>query len=127
MLDERFGIEAQIVRIGADHLERVHALGHAGHVAAFDGVDVIGVNAGGGTCLVKRLAALLALAGQIPASLADRVGGAIGLQPHLLRFQFCQLGFAGYVNTRFTHDTTLGTDTVHRLLSETFPYNDEEW
>ena len=47
MFDQRVGIKAEKLRIDRNHLHGFQARRHMGHIAIFNGFDVIGVNASG--------------------------------------------------------------------------------
>ena len=84
MLDQGFRVEAQVLRIGADHFQGFDTLGHASHVTVFDGLDVIGMDAGHLAGLIQRLAACFALVLQIPAGFAERIQGSVRLLADVL-------------------------------------------
>ena len=121
MHHQRLGIEAQVVGIGADHFQRFHALGHARHVAVFDGLDMIGVDAGHLSGIVEAFAAALALALQIPARLARGIERTVRLLADggAMVFKGFAVGFRA--NAVITHVLTLGYWDVNGLLTQTFP------
>ena len=112
MLDQRFRIEAQELRIGANHLERFEPFRHAGHVAEFDRLEVIGVDAGSLARLFEAEAPRLTLTFEIPAGLACGITFAVrffadelpsfGLGLH---FSFARAGFglSGKLDAVVTH------------------------
>ena len=81
MLDDRLGLEAQILGIIADHLQRFQALRKPGEVAVLDRSHVVRMNAGGFARRIDRLTALLALALKVPPGLAGRIELAIRSSP----------------------------------------------
>ena len=85
MLNQRLGVEAEELGIGADHLERLAALRQAGHVAQFDRFEVIGMDARSLARLLEAQAPRFALMLEIPAGLASGIGLAIGLLADLDR------------------------------------------
>ena len=127
MADQRLGIEAQILGVNADHFEGFHALGHAGHVAEFNRLDMIGVDAGGLANVLQAQAALFALALQKPARLAGGIDLAIGLLAEKAIGYFQGLILIERVGKLITHHNTLGLVTVNRPLMLILPENDPEW
>jgi hypothetical protein len=46
VLEKRLRLEAEIIGIGGNHFQRIGARRHARHVAIFDGFQMIGMDAG---------------------------------------------------------------------------------
>ena len=88
VVKQRLRIEAQIFRIVPNHLKGFHARRHARHVAVFDGLHMIGMNAGGFAGILEGFATLFALALQEPAGFAGGIACAIGLFAEDLRLRY---------------------------------------
>ena len=79
VINQGFRIKSQILRIGRNHLQSFHARWHAGHVAEFNSLNMVGVNARGLTGIFQGFTTLFALALQKPARFARWIAGTIGL------------------------------------------------
>ena len=79
VMEQRLRIKSQIFRIGRDHLKGFHARWHARHVAEFNGLHMVGMNARGFTGILKSFATLFTLALQEPAGFSGGIACAIWL------------------------------------------------
>ena len=81
VLDQRFGIETEILPVDADHGEGVGALGQLGQVAPLDAVYVAFVNVQNFRDLMQAQSPALALPVEEPACFTGRVDVAVGFRP----------------------------------------------
>ncbi len=89
MMKQRLRIKSQIFRIGRNHLKGFHARWHARHVAEFNGLHMVGMNARGFTGILKGFTTLFALALQEPAGFPGGIACPIWL--------FAEACFCGFI------------------------------
>src|SRR5207237_5981083 len=73
MLDEKLGLEAEMLGVVADHLERLEPRWQARQIALLDRFEVIGMNAGGLARCLDAPPAFLTLTLEIPSGFTSRV------------------------------------------------------